>query len=106
MPHQFNETGSPLHKNPDGRSPFRPPRSDLSDPLQIGISIVGTTALFGGAGWWLDSKFHTFPILMAIGAALGLFGIIYVTYLRLQESDRRTKGQSPDDHQPPAGEDS
>jgi hypothetical protein len=77
-------TGSPP---PDRRprSGFNPPGRDfLRDPLQLGITIVGTTAAFGGAGWWLDSLLHTFPILMAVGAALGLFGILYATYQRLR----------------------
>ncbi|MDD5087588.1 MAG: AtpZ/AtpI family protein [bacterium] len=64
---------------------------DLNDPLQIGITIVGTTAILGGIGWWLDSLLHTFPILMALGATLGLFGILYTTYLRLKEADRRAE---------------
>jgi F0F1-type ATP synthase assembly protein I len=68
---------------------------DLNDPLQIGITIVGTTAILGGIGWWLDSILHTFPILMAIGATLGLFGIIYATYLRLKEADSRAGKAEP-----------
>jgi len=89
MAFQSSATGSPPPDNSNGRDSFRPPRSDLNDPLQIGITIVGTTALIGGIGWWLDSLLHTFPILMAIFAALGLFGIIYLTYLRLQAADRK-----------------
>lgn len=87
-------SGSPP---PDKR--FRPPRFTardyLRDPLQIGVTIVGTTAALGGLGWWLDSKLHTFPILMAIGAAAGLFGIMYQIYLRLRATD--TKKMPPDD---------
>lgn len=75
-------------------------RRVLNDPLQIGVTIVGTTAIFGGIGWWLDSKLHTFPILMALGAVSGLFGIIYATYLRLKEADRRTRQKQGDDPQP------
>jgi len=55
----------------------------------MGMQIVGVTAVFGGIGWWLDKLLHTFPVLMSLGAAAGLFGIIYVTYLRLREADRR-----------------
>ena len=90
-----NATGSPPPDNSNGRDSFRPPRSDLSDPLQIGISIVGTTALIGGLGWWLDSLLHTFPVLMAIGATLGLFGIIYLTYMRLQAAGRKPDRSEP-----------
>jgi len=80
-------TGSPP---PDRPSPggFKPPgRGFLRDPLQLGITIVGTTAAFGGAGWWLDSRLHTFPVLLAVGAVLGLFGILYITYQRLRAED-------------------
>ncbi|MBU0507515.1 AtpZ/AtpI family protein [bacterium] len=79
-------------------------RSDLADPLQIGVTIVGTTAVVGGIGWWLDSFFGTFPILMAIGAASGLFGIIYLTYIRLQEADRRARKAEQDEHSTRPGE--
>lgn len=81
----------------DGRP--QPNRAYLRDPLQLGVSIVGTTAAFGGAGWWLDTKLHTFPILLAFGAAVGLFGIMYTTYKRLRaeenESERHSDHDSP-----------
>lgn len=64
----------------------------LRDPLQMGLTIVGVTAALGGAGWWLDSRLGTFPVLMVIGAAAGLFGIIYISVIRLRESEK------PSDH--------
>ncbi len=69
----------------------------LRDPLQMGLTIVGVTIAFGGAGWWLDSVIGTFPFLMTIGAALGLFGILYVTVKRLKASDK--PGSPPPDEQ-------
>ena len=60
----------------------------VRDPLQMGLLIVGVTAAFGGAGWWLDKLLHTFPFLMVLGAVVGLFGILYVTIKRLQQSDK------------------
>jgi F0F1-type ATP synthase assembly protein I len=57
----------------------------------MGIQIVGVTAMFGGAGWWLDHFLHTFPFLMVAGAVVGLFGIIYLTYMRLRASDHDDK---------------
>lgn len=54
----------------------------------MGLTIVGVTAALGGAGWWLDSLLGTFPFLMVIGAAAGMFGIIYVTVVRLRSSDK------------------
>jgi F0F1-type ATP synthase assembly protein I len=90
--------------------PDRPPKGgwrlsnpdDLRDPLQIGLTIVGVTAAFGGFGWWLDSLFHTFPILMAIGAVFGLSCIIYLTYIRLQASD--TSQKKSDGPEPPSSD--
>lgn len=74
-----------------GRDRFVANRSALGDPLQAGITIVGVTAIFGGVGWWLDRRFHTFPILLFLGAACGLFGIIYSFVLRLRAQDRAEK---------------
>jgi F0F1-type ATP synthase assembly protein I len=95
-------TGSPP---PDKRrkSGFRPPARDfLHDPLQTGVTIVAITAAFGGAGWWLDSKLGTFPVLMAVGATLGLFGALYSIYQRLKERESGGDGDSVnEDHQPP-----
>ena len=69
----------------------------LRDPLQMGLTIVGVTAALGGVGWWLDSKLHTFPFLMAIGAVAGMFGILYVIVVRLRDSEkhRSNGGDSP-----------
>jgi hypothetical protein len=80
-------TGSPPPDRPSSGRGF------LRDPLQLGVTIVGTTAAFGGAGWWLASRLHTFPVLLAVGAVSGLFGILYMTYQRLRTED--------DDRQPP-----
>ncbi len=68
-----------------------PPRDLLHDPLQLGLTMVGVTALFGGAGWWLDGKFGTFPILMVLGAVFGMFGSLYSLILKLRAQDRAPK---------------
>jgi F0F1-type ATP synthase assembly protein I len=97
MPPTPSASASP---QPKGEAPHQTPtpsRSVYSDPLQLGVTIVGVTAAFGGIGWWLDHWLHTFPILMAAGAVLGMFGIIYMTYLRLRAADKaanRTAGPS------------
>ena len=88
-----NESSPP---DPNQRRIIRPPSRDfLHDPLQLGLTIVGITAAFGGAGWWIDSRLHTFPFLMVLGAVAGLFGVIYTTVLRLRQSDR-TESQDTD----------
>jgi len=76
-------------------SPDPPPKSKrtptggsyLRDPLQTGVTIVGTTAVFGGIGWWIDSMVGTFPILMVLGAVFGLAGILYSIILKLRSAD-------------------
>jgi F0F1-type ATP synthase assembly protein I len=67
------------------------PGDYVRDPLQMGLTIVGVTIAFGGAGWWLDSLLHSFPLLMVIGAVVGLAGILYVTVKRLQEMDQQSR---------------
>jgi F0F1-type ATP synthase assembly protein I len=74
----------------------------IRDPLQMGLTIVGVTAALGGVGWWLDSLLGTFPILMVIGAVAGMFGIIYVTVVKLRnaethsdKSEQNGSGQTP-----------
>jgi F0F1-type ATP synthase assembly protein I len=84
---------NPLSVSPPADKPPRkftePPRDFLRDPLQVGISIVGVTAAFGGGGWWLDTRIGSFPIFMFIGAVLGLFGAIYSIIVRLRAQDRQ-----------------
>ena len=91
-PSQSNE---PPSADRPPRKLTAPPRDLLRDPLQIGISIVGVTALFGGAGWWLDSKLNCFPLLMFIGAVLGMFGSIYSIVVRLRAQDAAAGKKQP-----------
>lgn len=63
---------------------FQPPRQD---PLQIGLTIVASTAVCGLLGWWVDKKIGSFPILMSLGAMLGLALAIYRTVLVLRRED-------------------
>jgi F0F1-type ATP synthase assembly protein I len=79
-----------LLPNKDKPDPLHTPAAhdSLHDPLQMGITIVGVTIVFGGIGWWLDRRLHTFPILLVIGAVVGLTGIIYTMAKRLRASDR------------------
>ncbi|MCB9366116.1 MAG: AtpZ/AtpI family protein [Calditrichaeota bacterium] len=63
---------------------FVPPRQD---PLQIGLTIVVSTAVFGLVGWWVDKKIGSFPILMSLGSILGFALSIYRTVLVLRSQD-------------------
>jgi hypothetical protein len=51
----------------------RPDYTILSKLWNIGGGIVFLT----WGGWWLDQKFHIFPVLTLVGAALG---ILYCCY--------------------------
>ena len=37
----------------------------------VGMELVIGVVLFGGLGWWLDSKWQTRPWLMILGGGLG-----------------------------------
>jgi F0F1-type ATP synthase assembly protein I len=47
----------------------------FGDALALGVEMVFTPLLFAAAGWWLDRRFGTGPLL-AIG--LGLLGLVGV----------------------------
>lgn len=40
-------------------------------------SIGGGILFLTWAGWWLDGKFHAFPLLTLVGAGLGLMYCVY-----------------------------
>lgn len=58
----------------------------------IGISIVAGVAI----GLWLDSRFHTKPILTLVGLFCGLFFAGYGVYRMIIPliNDSKTKGNS------------
>ncbi|MBK6909608.1 MAG: AtpZ/AtpI family protein [bacterium] len=70
---------------------FQPPRQD---PLAIGLTIVASTALFGGAGWWIDRQFNTFPFLMVLGAVVGMIASLYRTILLLKQQNSDSNGSA------------
>jgi len=43
-------------------------------------NIAGGIVFLPGCGWWLDQKFHTFPVLSLVGVALGLMYCCYVVW--------------------------
>jgi hypothetical protein len=94
-------TGSPQPDKPHRSAWGLTNPDDLHDPLQVGLTIVGVTAAFGGLGWWLDAQLHTFPFLMVLGAVAGLFGIIYLTYMRLRASDEKRERSGSHREPPP-----
>lgn len=48
--------------------------------IGVGFYIGGSIVVGVGAGLWLDSRFHTGPILMILGLFCGLFVAGYGVY--------------------------
>ena len=63
---------------------IEPPKQD---PLQIGLTIVAATALFGIVGWWIDRRLETFPLLMALGCVIGFSAAMYHVIMRVRQMD-------------------
>lgn len=50
------------------------PEEDLSSWSRlagIGFEFIAAVLMFGGLGWWLDSKWATSPWLLIVGIGLG-----------------------------------
>lgn len=45
-----------------------------------GFVLAAAMLLFGGAGYWLDNRFGTLPVLTVIGIFLGFIGGMIETY--------------------------
>ena len=59
---------------------YRPKRTQSSGlaafgtaGIELGLAVVLLTL----GGWWLDKKFGTSPVLLLIGAAVGITGGLY-----------------------------
>ncbi|MCE7934236.1 MAG: AtpZ/AtpI family protein [Chlorobi bacterium CHB2] len=46
----------------------------LSPDLGMGFQLAAAMAVFGGVGWWADSKYGTAPWLLVVGVVLGATG--------------------------------
>lgn len=55
--------------------------------LGLGAELVAPVLFCMGVGWWLDGRFETAPVLMLIGAFVGVgvgFWSFFRTVMRLQ----------------------
>lgn len=62
--------------------------------MDLGLRFAATAALAGWAGYWLDGKLGTYPLLMIFGIMLGGaagFIHLYRTVLRLTQSEAQRK---------------
>ncbi|MFP4145812.1 MAG: AtpZ/AtpI family protein [Phycisphaeraceae bacterium] len=48
--------------------------------LGAGAEVGLVTAAMCLLGWWIDTKLGTFPILLLVGAAMGIVGGLYNLY--------------------------
>ena len=44
----------------------------------VGVEFIVAVLMFGGIGWWIDSKAGTTPWLMLVGFALGFATGLYL----------------------------
>lgn len=71
------QEGGGLPRRPSGS------RGDLTRYSGLGITWVLTVVLLGWGGLALDGRLGTDPLLMLVGALLGIVGGFYRLYLRL-----------------------
>lgn len=72
--------------------------SDLGRYAGLGFQFVATLALFGGLGWWLDSKLSWSPWLLVTGILLGggvAFAQIVLSVNRATRSPASSSGDGP-----------
>jgi len=48
--------------------------AQLAPYMGMGFQIAAAMTVFGGLGWWLDTRFGTTPWLLAVGALVGATG--------------------------------
>jgi F0F1-type ATP synthase assembly protein I len=48
--------------------------AQLAPYMGMGLQIAAAMTVFGGLGWWLDTRFNTTPWLLVVGVILGATG--------------------------------
>jgi len=68
--------------------------SGFGDALAQAVEMVVTPLLFALAGWWLDGRFGTAPVLVAVFSAIGVLGVAARTYYAYRAAmDRAEEGK-------------
>jgi F0F1-type ATP synthase assembly protein I len=60
----------------------------LGEYSSLGIQMVGIIAVFGGIGWWIDSRFSLKPWGMMFGCLLGAGGGMYYFIRAIIQANR------------------
>ncbi|HLZ45613.1 MAG TPA: AtpZ/AtpI family protein [Gemmatimonadales bacterium] len=60
----------------------------------MALTFVVAILVFGAAGWYLDGKVHTQPLLAIVGAFVGGFlGFLRIYYRVRQDTDKGGNGR-------------
>jgi F0F1-type ATP synthase assembly protein I len=57
--------------------------------INISYVLIGSIAMLGGLGWWLDSYFLTKPVLTVFGILGGLFLGLYNMFIVIKKLDKK-----------------
>lgn len=78
--------------NRDPRAP-EPALVSMARYSGYGLQLAASVGLFMAAGWWVDGKLGTTPLLAVIGALLGGAAGFYSLYLHLVKRPDRDGGE-------------
>lgn len=80
---------------------------EFRDFLTIGSFVVTCLLLGLGAGWWVDARLGTTPVLTLVGLAVGVATGITGTWFRIRPlllDGGAPHGPPPGTHRPPTGQ--
>ncbi len=63
----------------------------LSDYLGIGFQIAASFAFFVLIGYWADEQFGTSPLLLLLGALVGMVGMVLVLLKVVRNANRKKR---------------
>ena len=77
---------------PSPPKPSRTGASALAMAMELPFIMIGAVVIGGGIGYFLDTKFHTAPMLALILGALGFGAGIWEIVRRLSRSEKNESG--------------
>ncbi len=66
---------------------------EVAPYMNLSWQMLITIGLFILLGWWLDGKFETKPILILVGAFLGIALAFYNFFRTISELEKKEKGK-------------
>lgn len=61
----------------------------LSDYLGLGLQIAASFAFFVFLGYWADGKLGTTPLMLLLGVAVGMAGMVLVLMKVLRRANQK-----------------